>query len=464
MPVPAKIEDRPGRMAIDGHFGIVADGRRDGPRSRSGSAKGFGAPKRSSFGGRRFATSSRRAASPAASTAAPSSTSARAGPAPQVPQLGDDESYVLEIREGLFAAGRFDGLLEAPTTVGALRGLETFLQLVEGDREGYFVRGVRIEDRPRFPWRGLLIDSARHFMPMEVMKRNLDGMAAVKLNVLHWHLTEDQGFRVESKRYPRLHEMGSDGEYYTQDQLREIIAYAAARGIRVVPEFDMPGHVTSWLVGHPGAGHAARPVPHRGQVGDLRPRVRSDEGGGLRRSSTAFLGEMAALFPDAYLAHRRRREQRQALGPERADRRPSSARRASPTTTRCRRTSTAAWPPSSPSTARRWWAGTRSSTPTCRRTSSSSPGRARSAGRGRAAGDRGHPLPRLLPRLHPHRRPALRRRPAARRHRSRRRPGRAHPRRRGLHVERIRQPGDHRLADLAADGRHRRALLVAARA
>ena len=94
--------------------------------------------------------------------------------------------------------------------MGALRGIETFLQLLEGDRQGYFIPSVRIQDKPRFPWRGLLIDAGRHFEPVEVIKRNLDGMAAVKLNVLHWHLTEDQGFRIESKRYPRLHQMAID--------------------------------------------------------------------------------------------------------------------------------------------------------------------------------------------------------------------------------------------------------------
>jgi hypothetical protein len=99
-----------------------------------------------------------------------------------------------------------------------------------------------------------MLDVCRHWMPVEVVKRNLDAMAAVKLNVLHWHLSEDEGFRVESKRYPRLHEMGSNGDYYTQDQIRDIVAYARDRGIRVIPEFDMPGHSTpgspvirSWL-------------------------------------------------------------------------------------------------------------------------------------------------------------------------------------------------------------------------
>ena len=96
-----------------------------------------------------------------------------------------------------------------------------------------------------------MIDVSRHFMPVDVIKRNFDGMAAVKMNVLHLHLTDDQGFRIECKTFPQLHEMGSDGYYYTQEQIKEIIKYADTRGIRVVPEFDIPGHATSWLVALP---------------------------------------------------------------------------------------------------------------------------------------------------------------------------------------------------------------------
>ena len=115
-----------------------------------------------------------------------------------IPSVREDESYRLEINEK-------QARLIAPTVVGALRGMETLLQLLQGDRDGYYLPGVTIQDQPRFPWRGLLIDIGRHFEPMEVLKRNIDAMATVKLNVLHWHLTEDQGFRVESKKFPKLH-------------------------------------------------------------------------------------------------------------------------------------------------------------------------------------------------------------------------------------------------------------------
>jgi hexosaminidase len=190
--------------------------------------------------------------------------------------------------------------LVAPTVVGAMRGLETFLQLLQGDREGYYLPGVRINDQPRFPWRGLLIDVARHYEPMEVLKRNLDAMAAVKLNVFHWHLTEDQGFRVESKKFPKLHSLGSDGLYYTQDQVREIIAFAADRGIRVMPEFDIPGHATSWLVGHPELASAPGPYKIERGAGIFEPALDPTRDQ-TYKFLDGFLGEMAALFPDAYM-------------------------------------------------------------------------------------------------------------------------------------------------------------------
>src|SRR5262245_12498166 len=129
---------------------------------------------------------------------------------PDVPTLGEDESYTLDVTPN-------GATLKAPTIAGAIHGIETFIQLVEPAAGGFSAASVHIEDKPRFPWRGLMLDSARHWMPLEVVKRNLDAMAAVKLNVFHWHLSEDQGFRVESKRYPKLHELGSDGFYYTQD-------------------------------------------------------------------------------------------------------------------------------------------------------------------------------------------------------------------------------------------------------
>jgi len=163
------------------------------------------------------------------------------------PVLGVDESYQLAVKNKQI-------LLNATTDIGAIRGLETLLQLVKNTKNNAYFSGVSINDAPRFLWRGLMIDVARHFMPIEVIKRNLDGMAAVKMNVFHWHLTDDQGFRVESKVYPKLHQLGSDGLYYTQAQIKEVVKYATRLGIRVIPEFDVPGHASAILTAYPELG------------------------------------------------------------------------------------------------------------------------------------------------------------------------------------------------------------------
>ena len=118
--------------------------------------------------------------------------------------INDDESYFLDVTNNNI-------VINANTDIGALRGIQTLLQLVNYNERGYYFSGVTIRDSPRFVWRGLMIDVARHFQPIDVLKRNLDAMASVKLNVFHWHLTDDQGFRVESKVYPKLHEKASDG-------------------------------------------------------------------------------------------------------------------------------------------------------------------------------------------------------------------------------------------------------------
>jgi hexosaminidase len=216
-----------------------------------------------------------------------------AGPGKEIPGLGENESYRIDITHR-------QALLSAPTVVGAMRGLETVLQLLDSDRRGYFLSGVKIQDQPRFPWRGLMIDVARHFHPVETLKRNLDGMAAMKMNVFHWHLSEDQGFRVESKKYPKLHQLGSDGNYYTHEQIKDVIAYARDRGIRVVPEFDIPGHSTSWLVGYPELGSAPGPYTIERRPGIFEPALDPTREE-VYKFLDGFLSEMAGLFPDAYM-------------------------------------------------------------------------------------------------------------------------------------------------------------------
>jgi hexosaminidase len=214
------------------------------------------------------------------------------GPSAPVQQLGEDESYHLEVTPT-------GALLSASNPLGVLHGLQTFLQLVHSTPDGFAVEAVTIDDKPRFPWRGLMIDTGRHFMPLDVLRQNLNGMEAVKLNVFHWHLSEDQGFRIESKIFPLLQDKGSDGLYYTQDEVRGIIDYARDRGIRVVPEFDMPAHATSWFVGYPELASGSGPYQierHWGVFGPAMDPTRETTYEFLDK----FIGEMTALFPDAY--------------------------------------------------------------------------------------------------------------------------------------------------------------------
>jgi hexosaminidase len=213
-------------------------------------------------------------------------------PSEEVQKLGEDESYTLKI-DGTRAD------LHARTTLGAMRGLQTVLQLVEITPQGFALPALTIEDKPRFAWRGLMIDSGRHFMPLDVVRRNLDAMAAVKLNVFHWHLSENQGFRVESKKFPKLQEMGSDGLYYTQAEIRDVIAYARDRGIRVVPEFDMPGHSTAWFVGYPELASGPGPYSIERKWGIFDPAMDPTKES-TYKFLDVFIGEMAALFPDQF--------------------------------------------------------------------------------------------------------------------------------------------------------------------
>jgi hexosaminidase len=180
-----------------------------------------------------------------------------------------------------------------------MHGLQTLLQLVDVSQDGFAAPSVTVQDKPRFPWRGLMMDSARHFTPIDVLKRNIDGMEAVKMNVFHWHLSENQGFRVESKKFPKLYELGSDGLYYTQDEIRDLIFYARDRGIRVVPEFDMPGHSTAWFVGHPELASGKGPYGIERKWGIFDPAM-DPTNEKVYKLLDDLIGEMAKIFPDRF--------------------------------------------------------------------------------------------------------------------------------------------------------------------
>ncbi|HEY8715852.1 MAG TPA: family 20 glycosylhydrolase [Candidatus Acidoferrum sp.] len=209
-----------------------------------------------------------------------------------VQELGEDEAYKLEVNST-------GATITAATDLGSLHGLQTFLQLVTISPDGFVAPAVVINDTPRFPWRGLMIDSGRHFIPLDVLRRNIDGMEAVKMNVFHWHLSENQGFRVESKKFPKLQEKGSDNFYYTQEEIRGLIGYARERGIRVVPEFDLPGHSTAWFVGYPELASGPGPYEIERKWGVFDPAM-DPTNDKVYKFLDEFIGEMAKLFPDQF--------------------------------------------------------------------------------------------------------------------------------------------------------------------
>jgi hexosaminidase len=161
--------------------------------------------------------------------------------------INQDESYQLEIKSDKIT-------INASSDLGAIHALETLLQLLQNNSTSYYFPTAAISDFPRFTWRGLMIDAARHFQPIDIIKRNLDAMAAMKMNVFHWHLTDDQGWRIELKNHPKLTQLASDGNYYTQEEIKNIVRYADERGIMVVPEIDVPGHGSAILTAYPEVG------------------------------------------------------------------------------------------------------------------------------------------------------------------------------------------------------------------
>src|SRR5579864_6530228 len=278
MPMPASLQQGTGQLAIDQSFSVAVSGARDASLDEEV---------------QRFVTQLSRQTGilfrpkPGATPTPTLQIHADHG-REAVQKLGEDESYELSVSES-------GAKLAAPTTLGILRGLQTFLQLVQITPSGFAAPAVTIKDQPRFAWRGMLIDVSRHFIPLDVLKRNLDGMAAVKMNVLHWHLSDDQGFRAQSKVFPKLTGMGSDGQFYTQEGMRDLIAYAHDRGIRVLPEFDMPGHSRSWVIGYPEL--ASGPGPFTLEQGDPIIDPTREE---TYKFLEKFIAEMSKLFPDAY--------------------------------------------------------------------------------------------------------------------------------------------------------------------
>ncbi|MFT7722874.1 MAG: family 20 glycosylhydrolase [Roseateles sp.] len=215
--------------------------------------------------------------------------------APRPPRLGDDESF--RLRLGADAVH-----LQAATPAGVGHGLHALSQLWQAAREAGLreLPALQVDDAPRHPWRGLLVDVARRPLPFDALLRLLDGMAAARLNVLHWHLTDDQAWRLESRRCTALHGRASGGFFYTLAQARALVAEAAARGIRVVPELDLPGHC--WALGLACPELLCPPAPTAPQPGFGVFGAAVDPGGdALYGFLDGLLGEWADVFPDPWL-------------------------------------------------------------------------------------------------------------------------------------------------------------------
>ena len=237
---------------------------------------------------------------------------------------GQAISFVLQAREGSQVEEAYS-LHVSPERIvvasnsprGLFYGAVTLWQLAAGAQ----IPALQIEDAPRFRWRGLMLDSARHYQSPQFIERLIDTMALHKLNVLHWHLTDDQAWRIEIKKYPKLTEVGAwrvpagpaaaadidpaterprlYGGFYTQDQVRAIVAYAAARHITVVPEIEMPGHASAAIAAYPQLGVTGKPSAVPADWGIYQNLFNVEE------STFAFLedvlGEVMELFPGEYI-------------------------------------------------------------------------------------------------------------------------------------------------------------------
>jgi hexosaminidase len=208
-------------------------------------------------------------------------------------EFTEDESYTLTVNSDQIT-------INSTTDFGAFHALETLYQLVEVANGEYVVNSCKISDKPRFAYRGLMLDVSRHFLNVDDVKKQIDLMSSVKLNVLHWHLADDQGFRVEIKSRPELHLKGSDGKYYTHTQIKDVISYASDRGIIVIPEIDVPGHASAILTAIPEIASKKMEYKIERNAGIFRP-VLDPTNPMTYEVMEDIFAELAELFPCKYI-------------------------------------------------------------------------------------------------------------------------------------------------------------------
>lgn len=224
------------------------------------------------------------------------------------------EAYLLDVRLNKIT-------IHAANTDGLFYGIQTLLQLVQVNEDEIFVPAIHIVDYPAFSWRGMHLDVCRHFFPVDSVKKMLDAMAMHKLNVFHWHLTDDQGWRIEIKKYPLLTAIGGwrketvvghmsanpltyDGQkyggFYTQQQIKEVVAYAKSRHITIVPEIEMPGHALAALSAYPEYSCTGGPFDVFTEWGETKEAFC----GGKEKTFDFIehiLDEVITLFPGAFI-------------------------------------------------------------------------------------------------------------------------------------------------------------------
>ncbi|GBF95482.1 beta-N-acetylhexosaminidase [Raphidocelis subcapitata] len=235
----------------------------------------------------------------------------RVDPGPsQLPlELGESveaEAYALDLRPD--AAGEI--VVSAATVAAVCRGAATLLQLLRpsSGADDALPASLRVRDAPAWRWRGVLLDSGRHFYPASFVKRVVDVMALLKMNTLHWHLTEDQGWRIEVKGWPLLTEVGAwrgeppmrAGGYYTQDEIRDVVAHAASLGVRVVPEIELPGHCGAALAAYPWLSCTGRVEPRVPTQWGIHEDVYCPGKDEVLDFLESVLTEVASLFPCEY--------------------------------------------------------------------------------------------------------------------------------------------------------------------